>query len=214
MCEAWNDDARADLPTIQGRLVEVLHDFRSEAADRHAPSVDMVRDWHRTVHSGLHIPEPYYAGEIRDSDPNFPCLNGYEVRVGSHSGVPSNEVPDALVAFENSLITATGRIDSAIAPGVRPTREDEIQAILSLGATAHGEWIRIHPFANGNGRTARLLANWCLMRYAVAPVLRVRPRPAGDAYAMAAGASMKKNHVPMTQLLTRMLINFRGAGAI
>lgn len=62
MCEAWNDDARADLSTIERRLVEVLHDFRSEATARHSPSVDMVRDWHRRVHSGLQIPQPYYAG--------------------------------------------------------------------------------------------------------------------------------------------------------
>jgi fido (protein-threonine AMPylation protein) len=214
VCEAWNDDAPADLPAIQERLVDVLHDINSQATTRHRPSVDMVRDWHRKVHSGLHIPEPYYAGEIRDSDPHFPCLNGYEVNIGSHSGLPSHEVPDALVAFQNGMILATGRIDAAIAPGVRSSREDELQAVLSLGATAHGEWIRIHPFANGNGRTARLLANWCLLRYAVPPILRVRPRPVGDAYARAAAASMDRNHVPMTQLLTRMLINFRDAGAI
>ncbi|MFP5232432.1 MAG: Fic family protein [Acidobacteriota bacterium] len=41
----------------------------------------------------------------------------------------------------------------------------------------HAEWIRIHPFANGNGRTARLWANLVAMRYGLPPSIRLRPRP-------------------------------------
>lgn len=57
--------------------------------------------------------------------------------------------------------------------------------MLTLCAYAHGEWIRIHPFANGNGRTARLWANWCALRYGVPPFVKLKPRPEGDLYATA-----------------------------
>jgi Fic family protein len=61
-------------------------------------------------------------------------------------------------------------------------------------AQAHGEWARIHPFANGNGRIARLWANWCAVRYGLPAFVRLRPRPEGDRYARAAGDSMAGDH--------------------
>ncbi len=97
-----------------------------------------------------------------------------------------------------------------IPPGGRPADRAQVHAALELSAIAHGEWVRIHPFANGNGRTARLLANWCLFRYGLPPIVRVRPRPDQDAYASAARASMLGNHEPMTRLLWRYLGRFPG----
>ena len=51
--------------------------------------------------------------------------------------------------------------------------------MTDLAGGAHAEWVRIHPFANGNGRTARLWANYLLVRYGLIPVVRLRPRPEG-----------------------------------
>jgi hypothetical protein len=49
----------------------------------------MAREWHRRIYRGMRLPVPYYAGEIRDSDPELPELFGYEVAVGSYLGVAS-----------------------------------------------------------------------------------------------------------------------------
>jgi hypothetical protein len=38
------------------------------------------------------------------------------------------------------------------------TTSKAMRSTLLLAAILHGEWVRIHPFANGNGRTARLWA--------------------------------------------------------
>lgn len=35
----------------------------------------------------------------------------------------------------------------------------------------HGEFVKIHPFIDGNGRTARLLLNFELMMHGYAPVI-------------------------------------------
>jgi hypothetical protein len=57
---------------------------------------------------------------------------------------------------------------------------DQLAAVIDLCARVHAEWVRIHPFANGNGRTAHLWANCILMRYGLPPFIRFRPRPNFD----------------------------------
>jgi Fic family protein len=77
--------------------------------------------------------------------------------------------------------------------------------VLTFMSWAHGEWARIHPFANGNGRIARIWANWIALRYGMPPFARLRPRPAGVAYANAAAASMAGNHEAMIPIFRQML---------
>lgn len=79
-----------------------------------------------------------------------------------------------------------------------------LHGVLTLCAMLHGEWVRIHPFANGNGRTARLWANWAALRYELPPFVTVKPRP-GQPYAAAAMASMRGSHQMMVAVLDQML---------
>ena len=78
-------------------------------------------------------------------------------------------------------------------------------SVFTLLAYTHGEWVRIHPFANGNGRTARLWANWCALRYNLPAFVRLKPRPAGNLYANAAAASMSGDHQSMIAVFAEML---------
>jgi len=162
-----------------------------DAARRDAPTVATAQDWHRKIYAGITLPVPYYAGEVRDSDARFPELEGYEVTVGPFHGVPSRLVPDELANFESNAQLATSRLDSALAIGEKPTSGRDLHAVLTLCALVHGEWIRIHPFANGNGRTARVWANWVALRYGLPPFIAVKPRPDGNAYPVAAVAGMR-----------------------
>ena len=41
---------------------------------------------------------------------------------------------------------------------------------LELAAWVHGEFVKIHPFPDGNGRTARLLMNYVLMSDGYLPI--------------------------------------------
>lgn len=74
---------------------------------------------------------------------------------------------------------------------------DGLRAVAEAAAWAHCEWVHIHPFANGKGRTSRLIGNTILVRYGLPPVFRLRPRPGGD-YAHAAAAARRGDHLPMT----------------
>jgi Fic family protein len=42
---------------------------------------------------------------------------------------------------------------------------------IELAALLHGEFVKIHPFVDGNGRTARLLLNFELMKAGFPPVI-------------------------------------------
>ena len=140
----------------------------------------MSQQWHRVLYDGIARPFPYYAGEVRDSDAAFPDLIGYEVQVGNRPGVPSAQVPQARLRFEQNAQAAASRLDSVIAVGAEPSSmaPQELHGVLTFCALLHSNWVRIHPFANGNGRTARLWANWAALRYGLPPFVTTKPAAA------------------------------------
>ena len=102
-------------------------------------------------------------------------------------------------------------LDAAYAHG-QALDEDSLEAVIDLSAWAHAEWVRIHPFANGNGRTARIWANWIFMRYGVPPVVRLRPRADGE-YSRAGAAAMLGDSRPTAAVFRKMLSDLSPRGA-
>lgn len=154
---------------------------------------------------GVAVPHPDYVGNVRDSDPTFPCLIDYEVGVGTARGEWAKDVPTALDAFIRAAGTVTSTLDGVIPVASVPTTPAAISAVLRLCASAHGEWVRIHPFANGNGRTARVWANWLAVRYGLPPFVRLKPRPADVLFSGAVQLSMRGDHRPTEAMFTAML---------
>ena len=113
---------------------------------------------------------------MRDSDQRYPRLIDYEVAVGSVRGVTARDVPGALDAFARATATVVAALDAAVPRGTVAS-PPAVGAIVRLCAYTHGEWIRIHPYATGNGRTARMWANWIVVRYGLPSFVRIRPRP-------------------------------------
>jgi fido (protein-threonine AMPylation protein) len=202
---AWNDDPPGSSRRIEANLRAILADILAGAPRRIPPTVGMAQAWHRVAYANISLPIPYYAGEVRDTDLAFPELIGYEVMIGSAQGVPSADVPAALVAFEAGMQAVMRQLDPRLPVGTRPATAVDLRAVLLAAAIAHGEWIRIHPFANGNGRIARLWANWAVVRYGLPLFVSLRPRPAGLLYAGAAAASMRGDHDPMATVFLDML---------
>jgi len=206
MPKAW-EELPVDASRIAINAQQVLSGIAAAGHRRLLPTVAMAQHWHRELYAEIPAPHPYYAGEVRDSDPRFPELIGYEVRVGSSLGTPSAQVPAALGSFQAAAQTAAGTLDAAISARADPStmRPQELHGVLTYCASLHGVWVRIHPFANGNGRTARLWANWAALRYGLPPFVRIKPRPAGDAYAAAAYASMRGDHAVTVAVFGQML---------
>lgn len=194
-------DWDADSPRLRANLTAVLRDARDRAARRDIPTVEDARRWHRDTMAGLDADDPKYVGRFRGE----PGLEHERVWIGAHEGAPPGEVARELAAFEALLQRAAAALDARYAPG-QPLDHDGLAAVIDLCAWAHAEWVRIHPFANGNGRTARIWANALLMRYGLPPAIRLRPRP-DNAYGLAAAAAMEGDWFPTAAVFRRMILD-------
>lgn len=170
------------------------------------------------------MPVAGYLGHFR-GEPTVEELVGYEVGVGrlqqdgltEKVGVYSKDLAVQIPTLIAQIHAGIRQLDSALEPGLRPVTTDAVEAVVLLAARVHGEWVRLHPFANGNGRTARVWANFIALRYSLPAFVRVRPRPAAAAYARAGKASMRRpphfigDNRPVTALFARMLAELLGS---
>jgi len=91
------------------------------------------------------------------------------VKVGEYKSTP------------NHVLTATGEIFHFATPEETPAKMQELlrwyredtkdRDPILIAAEFHYRFIRIHPFDDGNGRTARILMNFILMKHAYPPVI-------------------------------------------
>ncbi|HSS51457.1 MAG TPA: Fic family protein [Thermoanaerobaculia bacterium] len=143
----WDDDT----PWLRSNLAKVFARVRDEALRREPLTIEVARRWQFDLMQGLVPPDPKLVGRFRGEA----GLENYNVKIGDLSGVRASDISAELAKFDRKLGLAIAELDRLIKPGQDLTADD-LAAILSLSAWAHSEWVRIHPFANGNGRTARL----------------------------------------------------------
>ena len=79
--------------------------------------------------------------------------------LGGKSYLSYQKVPSRLAAFCKELNKRRRSIDTA-----------DVAAIYELSFWAHYELVTIHPWADGNGRTSRLVMNLLQMEFGVLPV--------------------------------------------
>lgn len=183
-------------------LSELGTRIADDSAESQFLSSEAVRAWHAQMMRGLHAPDGEPAGTFRGEA----GLEDYDVQVGSHLGVPAGDVASELKRFDDILSAEIAELDAAI-PDYRTGNEltaDQLNAVLILCAWAHGEWVKIHPFPNGNGRTARMLANSIALRYGLPAFVRIRPRPGAD-YEWVADQAMQGNWSAAVPLFIQML---------
>lgn len=199
----WDEDS----PQLRQNLTRILEEIARDAEERKPPTVEMARRWQTLFMQGLKPTSPQYIGKFRGEA----GLKKTRVKIGNYWGVPPADVAEELHQFQQKLQSAVAQLDKLLPVGGELDR-DELAAITDLCAWAHAEWIRIHPFANGNGRTARLWANFLAMRYGLPPFVRLRPRPDegyGDAGIKAMQGDWKPTTLVFRRFLSRFLDEFR-----
>jgi len=70
----------------------------------------------------------------------------------------------------------------------------------------HGEFVKIHPFIDGNGRTARLILNFELMKYGYTPIVITKERKA-EYYEALDIAHTSLDYSKFVQLISDFLID-------
>jgi Fic family protein len=194
----WDEDS----PRLRQNLTRILEEIVRDAEQRKIPTVEMARRWQMLFMQGLEPTNPQYVGKFRGE----PSLKKTRVKIGNYWGVPPANVAEELQQFQQKLQAAVAQLDKLLAAGAELDR-DELAAVIDLCAWAHAEWIRIHPFANGNGRTARLWANFLALRYGLPPFVRLRPRP-DDGYGDAGTRAMKGEWESTASVFRQMLKRF------
>ncbi len=144
-----------------------------------------ILDIHAIVVKGI---EEEFAGRYRTG----------QVRITGASLIPPNAavVPERMAAFTRWLRRNPDRLNP-----------------VTLAAFTHYEFVAIHPFFDGNGRTARLLMNLILMRHGYPPaVVPVTDRKRYYAALEAANRGDRRPFVNlMAQYVERMLTRYLDA---
>jgi len=194
----WDEDS-SKLRENLGRILKLI---ARASAQREAPGLEAARLWQKLCMEGLSVSDQRFVGAFRGES----NLKNVQVRVGANRGVDAANVLEELKKFEEKLQNLVSQFDLLL-PINHELNSDQLAAIIDLCAWVHAEWVRIHPFANGNGRTARLWANSIAMRYGLPPFIRLRPRP-NVGYAAAGYKAMQGDWKPTAIVFRRLLSNF------
>jgi hypothetical protein len=202
----WDEDS----PELEANLDQAQRLATAHALARRRSTLANIKAWHRATMKGLEIKEAAELGVTpEDLVGNFrgpPKLAGIGAEIGAYRGTPSNEVATQTQRFIDVAQTLLAALDKRFpADELDAIDNDGLRAVAEAAAWAHCEWVRIHPFGNGNGRTARLIGNAVLIRYGLLPVFGLRPRPGSD-YEDAAASAMRGDHLPMTTYVINELL--------
>jgi fido (protein-threonine AMPylation protein) len=214
----WQEDDPRNPSLIQRNAAELINDLRATAAERILPTSEELCRWHAQLYVGCEVPVAGYVGHFR-GDPAVRELVDYEVGLGARlkdgnlekMGVWARRVSDEMKAVLTGLHAVFAELDAQLSVGTAPATADQILQVISFAALAHGEFLRVHPFANGNGRIARLLVAFICLRYGLPMFLHIKPRPESDDYIRASRDSMGRppdfvgNHTTTTAVFAHLL---------
>jgi fido (protein-threonine AMPylation protein) len=215
---SWHEDDPKHLSLIQANAARLITDLRATAGERRALTREELCHWHAQLYTGCQVPIAGYLGHFR-GDPVVTELINYEVGLGAplkdgtleKMGVWARRVSEEMAAVLAGLNAVFANLDGRLPIGKPPSTADEILQVISFAALAHGEFLRVHPFANGNGRIARLLVAFICLRYGVPMFVHIKPRPESDEYLRASRDSMGRapdfvgNHTTTTAVFAHML---------
>ncbi len=158
----FDEGIGANKPMIEQLMnldLKAAYEYGAKWIKQHAP---ITVEWLITLASKVMART---GGEYNSMAGSFSAARGdlRKLNVSAGLGGPSylsyQKVPSRLAAFCEELNKRRMMIDPA-----------DIGAVYDLSFWAHYELVTIHPWADGNGRTARLLMNLLQMEHELLPV--------------------------------------------
>ena len=200
-CPDWS---RLETPEMVLSVVSGMADFHRfifKNSKHYIIQHGDIKAWHGKIFQHV-VPLSYYAGNYRSDDPSKPCLQK-DVAVPPNPGAPYASVPRLMKEFSDELGHQVVDIKRFIA---KATVVEKSRAEIQLVAFAVGQFIKIHPFLNGNGRMSRLVANYFLVRFGYR-LLYPHPydRPVNAEYQAASFACMQDDYKPMFRFILTLL---------
>ena len=144
-----------DLEEMKAHNV-CLKMMQTEAADKERPLTEaFVRKLHETL-----LREDYTVYKtLKDG-----TQTSYVVHAGVYKTRPNSVITATGERFEYASPEETPALMTSLVKWYNDAVEEGNMSILELASLFHYRYIRIHPFEDGNGRIARLLVNFILLR--------------------------------------------------
>ncbi len=127
---------------------------KREAVDKERPLTEnFVRELNRII-----LVENYHK-------PHADGQSTYEIHVGVYKTSPNHVITLSGETFYYATPEETPAMMTDLIDWYNKAEQSKTLSPLELAALMHYRFIRIHPFEDGNGRIARLLVNYILIRH-------------------------------------------------
>lgn len=208
-CPFWEYAHHPQRVTIlQEQTAKLLWQLRDRQLDSLTASQDS-RPIHAQLFSQLTPPDyPYYAGHYRGEP--LRCLQYANVgitddpRVGAFARLVDAKLKE-LNHYLNLGFTYLDQIHQL--PDTDCAPEDKLLSAIAFACAIFDEFLRIHPYLNGNGHIARFLVWVILGRYGYWPSrFPIDPRPDRTLYMNALLAYRNGDKDPLEQYLLECII--------
>ncbi len=154
--------------------------IQEEAATARPLSQLFVRQLHKTLlREDYEVHRPLPSGEYAS----------FTIHAGRYKTRPNSVITRMGERFDYAAPEETAALMTDLADWYNHAAQQGTLTAVELAALFHYRYIRIHPFEDGNGRIARLLTNYILLRHGY-PMVVVRSRNK-QAYLDALAASDK-----------------------
>ncbi len=152
-------------------------------------TVELLRELHRTM-----LGEVYpFAGEWR----TVPLAKG-----GTLWPLPPNGIAPHMAKLEEELLSRT------------PFFDGDPDALCRFTAEVMNEVLAIHPFREGNGRTARVAGSLIFLQNDLPPISEWNRERDEAEYLSACGAGILKDHAPLAAVLRHWLDDALARGGV
>ena len=184
-CPAWEyENFPRHKEILSKRIAKTLVLLRQGKLDSLALAADS-RLFHGHLFTRLTPPGyAYYAGHFRGE--SFRCLRYYPVGVHNDPrvGYPPDFVLGFMVEMEQRIRAGVGALDVAHRlPSSHLPQKDKLKNAVIFACRVFELFLRIHPYANGNGHAARFIVWSILTRFGFWPnSWPIEPRPPDPPY--------------------------------
>lgn len=185
------DHALRDYVEMQAHDLAIEH-LRDIAGDQQRPlSESDIRDLNRIL-----LKEPFWKEAITtDGQPTR-----IEILPGEYKAQPNNvrTASGEIFCFADPVDVSSKM--TAMLANLHQTMDEAAKHPVEVASWLHHEFVLIHPFGDGNGRTARLLVNYVLMRSGYVPL--IVPTERKDSYLAALRLADVGDRTGLTGFLT------------
>lgn len=204
-CPKWDYELFPNYrPVVRERVKYLLIQLREKNFDFYRNAAD-TRQIHRHLFETLVWKRlEYYAGHYRGE--NFRCLRNYNVRIPADSrvGVPAPDVDAAMQAFAVALAPRLAKFDQVyLNPDSSLSEGRKLEFLVAFTCKSFEVFLRIHPFANGNGHIGRFLIWMLLSRFDYWPIgWPIDPKPPDPPYSNLIARYRSGDCIPLEAWIT------------